>query len=437
MQHFQTSFFYDLQELIRNAPLIRKYYLIFKALDLSALPDKNYGVGATGHSRHAMLRAFIVKHLQGIKTVAELIDYLNSIPPLLELCGFELGNLPDESQFYRFQRKTKNSTLKAIHQKANQLLIESDFVSLDEFIMDSKPVMAATKENNLKNPRRNTKDKTKRPRRNPWATLGYYSCQITDGKKENLFFWGYRTHAIVTKEGICLVELTLPNNISDAEVAYRLIRQLKRRFRFKKGAIFIGDKAYDVRELYTFIVEKMKSQPYIPINPRNQKDDKTFGPHGGPICDAGLEMRSAGRWTEGNRERIKFRCPLKMSKKLAANYNHACPAKHPSFDTGKCYGCTKYLDVTDDARARVPRDNQEFKETFKDRQIIEQYFSRLGDREVEQTTHYEFNSIRNQMTIAHLSASLIAVAAAIVLKQPDKIRCYRTFSHLPKRSRAG
>lgn len=437
MQHFQTSFFYDLQELIRNAPLIRKYYLIFKALDLSALKDKNYGVGATGHSRHAMLRAFIVKHLQGIKTIAELIDYLNSIPPLLELCGFELGNLPDESQFYRFQRKTKNSTLKAIHQKANQLLIESDFVSLDEFIMDSKPVMAATKENNLKNPRRNTKDKTKRPRRNPWATLGYYSCQITDGKKENLFFWGYRTHAIVTKEGICLVELTLPNNIPDAEVAYRLIRQLKRRFRFKKGAIFIGDKAYDVRELYTFIVEKMKSQPYIPINPRNQKDDKTFGPHGGPICHAGLEMRSAGRWTEGNRERIKFRCPLKISKKLAANYNRACPAKHPSFDTGKCYGCTKYLDVTDDARARVPRDSQEFKETFKDRQIIEQYFSRLGDREVEQTTHYEFNSIRNQMTIAHLSASLIAVAAAIVLKQPDKIRCYRTFSHLPKRSRAG
>ena len=112
MQHFQTSFFYDLQELIRNAPLIRKYYLIFKALDLSALKDRNYGVGATGHSRHAMLRAFIVKHLQGIKTVPELIDYLNSIPPLLELCGFELGNLPDESQFYRFLKKTKNSVLK-------------------------------------------------------------------------------------------------------------------------------------------------------------------------------------------------------------------------------------------------------------------------------------------------------------------------------------
>jgi len=438
MQHLQTSFFYDLQELIRNAPLIRKYYLIFQALDLSALPDRNYGVGATGHSRHAMLRALVVKHLEGIKHVTGLIDYLNSIPPLLEMCGFELGNLPDESQFYRFLQKTKNSTLKAIHQKANQLLIQSDLASLDEFIMDSKPVLAATKENNFKNPRRNTKDKTKRPKRNPRATLGYYSCQLINGKKENMiFFWGYRTHTIVNKEGICLVEKTLPNNTSDAEAAFSLIKELKRRFRFKKGAIFIADKAYDVRELYTFIVEKMKSQPYIPINPRNQKDDKSFGPHGCPVCQAGIEMKSAGKWTEGHRDRVKFRCPIKASKKFAAKFGDTCPARHPSFDTGKCYGCTKYLDVTDDARARVPRDSKEFKETFKDRQIVEQYFSRLGDREVEQTSNYSFTAIKNQMTIAHLAASLIAVAAAIVLKQPEKIRCYRTFSRLPQRCRSG
>jgi hypothetical protein len=433
MQHLQTSFFYDIQELIRTAPLLRKYYLIFQALDLSTLPDRNYGVGATGHSQHAILRAFIVKHLEGIKSVPRLIEYLNSIPPLLELCGFELGKLPDESQFYRFLDKTKNSTLKTIHQKADQLLISQNFATLDEFILDSKPVMAATKENNFKNPKRNTRDKTKKPKRNHRATLGYYSCQVIDGKKENMiFFWGYRTHTIVTKEGICLVEKTLPNNITDAQAAFSLIRDLKRRFRFKKNAIFIADKAYDVRELYTFIVEKMKSQPYIPINPRNQKDDKTFGPHGCPVCDAGFEMKSVGRWTEGNRERVKFRCPIKASKKVASKFGNACPVNHPSFDSGKCYGCTKYLDVTDDARARVPRDSKEFKETFKDRQIIEQYFSRLGDREVEQTSHYSFTAIRNQMTIAHLSASLIAVAAAVILKQPEKIRCYRTFAQLPK-----
>jgi len=189
MQEFQTSFFYDLQELIRTSPLLQKYYHIFKALNLSALPDRNYGVGATGHSRHAMLRAFIIKHLEGIKSVPKLIEHLNSIPPLLEMCGFHLGYLPDESQLYRFLQQTKNSTLKAIHQQANQLLIEQALVGLDEFILDSKPVMAATKENNLKNPKRNTKDKTKKPKRNPRAALSYYSCQVINGKKENLIFF--------------------------------------------------------------------------------------------------------------------------------------------------------------------------------------------------------------------------------------------------------
>jgi hypothetical protein len=438
MQHFQTSFFYDLQELIINAPLMRKYYYIFKSLNLSALKDRNDSIGRTGHSRHAILRAFIIKHLQRIKSVPQLIEYLNSIPPLAEMCGFGIGALPDESQFYRFLKNTKNSTLKAIHKTANDLLIKNGLISLNEFILDSKPIQAATKENNFKNPKRNTKNKTKKPKRNPRATLGYYSCQVTNGKKENMmFFWGFRTHTVVTKEGICLVEKTLPNNITDQEAAFSLIKELKRRYRFKKGAIFIADKAYDVRELYNFIVEKMKSTAYIPINPRNTKDDKTFGPHGCPLCDAGLEMKSAGKWTEGNRDRIKFRCSLKMSKKLAAEYKNICPAKHPSFDTGNCYGCTKYLDITDDARERVPRDSKQFKETFKDRQTVEQYYSRLGDREAEQTTHYSFTAISNQMTIAHLTASLIAVAAGIHLKQPDKIRCYRTFADPPELRRTG
>ena len=367
-----------------------------------------------------------------------LIKYLDSIPPLAEMCGFDLGALPDESQFYRFLKTTKNTTLKTIHKAANEALIQAELISLDEFILDSKPIQAATKENNFKNPNRNTTKKAKRCKRNPQATLSYYSCQVINGKKQNMmFFWGFRTHAIVTKEGICLIEKTLPNNITDADAAFSLIKALKRQYRFKKGALFIADKAYDVRELYTFIVEQMKSIPYIPINPRNTQNDKTFGPHGSPLCEAGIEMKSAGAWTENNRDRIKFRCPLKMSKGISEQHDPICPANHPAFDTGKCYGCTKYLDVTDDARSKVPRDSIEFKETFKHRQTAEQYFSRMGDREAEQTTHYGYTAISNQMTIAHLTASLIAVAAGIQLKQPDKIRCYQTFAETSHRRRTG
>lgn len=438
MQHFQTSFFYDLTELVRNAPLMRKYYYIFKSLNLSALKDKNLGVGATGYSRHAMLRAFIVKHLEQIKSVPQLIKYLGSIPPLAEMCGFDLGVLPDETQFYRFLKDTNNSVLKIIHKTANDLLIEKGVISLDQFIIDSKPIMAATKENNFKNPNRNTTNKAKKPRHNPGATLNYYSCQVIGGKKQNMiFFWGFRTHALVTKEGICLIEKTLPNNYTDQDIAFSLIKELKRKYKFKKGALFLADKAYDVRELYTFIAEKMKSTAYIPINPRNTRNDKTFGPHGCPLCDAGIEMKSVGLCKEKKRQRIGFRCPIKASKKFAAEHGNICPVNNPKFNTGKCFGCTKYIDVTDDARSRVPRDSKEFKETYKGRQVVEQYFARLGDREAEQTTHYSLTAIKNQMTIAHLTASLIAVAAAIHLERPEKIRCYQTFAEPDQKRKAG
>jgi hypothetical protein len=429
MLNFQLSLFYDLQYFIQNSGFYRKYFLLFKSLDLSHVPDRNLGRGCTGHSRHAIIKALIVKHLEEIKSIPRLIEFLDAHPVLTEMCGFHIGALPDESQFYRFLQHTQNSVLENIHLTISRALVEKNVVSLDTFIIDSKPVMAATRQNNLKNPKRNNSDKTKKPKRNPQATLSYYSYQQLSGKKNNyIFFWGYRTHVIVSVEGVPLIETTLPNNKTDGQVAKKLIRKLKRLFKFKNGAIFIADAAYDERDIYNLIVEKMKSNALIPINPRNQQPQKTLGPHGCPICEAGLEMRSAESWTEGLRTRLKFRCPFKANRAFAKKNPAGCPVENPNFSQGKAYGCTKYLDVTDDARAQVPRDTQWFKTTYRKRIIIEQYFARLGDREVEQTTHYKLRSVQNQMTIAHLSMSLIAKAAAVLMQQPEKIRCYRTFA---------
>jgi len=430
MKNFQFSLFYDLQHFIQTSGFYRKYYLLFQALDLSEVPGKNRGIGRDGYSRHAMIRAFIVKRLEEIKSVPRLIEFLDAHPVLADMCGFEGGVVPDDSQFYRFLKHTKNSLLKNIHLKINRALVEEGVATLDTFIIDSKPVMAATRENNLKNPKRNTSDKTKQPKRNPQATLGYYSYQEVSGKKDNyIFFWGYRTHVIVSAEGIPLVELTLPNNKTDAQVAKKLINKLKRIFKFENGAIFIADAAYDQRDIYNLIVEQMKSTALIPLNPRNRQPEKTLGAHGCPLCEAGIEMKSAGAWIDGPRHRVKFRCPIKTDRTCAQKHPAGCPVDHPRFSQDSAYGCTKYIDVTDDARSRVPRDSHWFKTTYKKRIVVEHYFDRLGDRDVEQTTHYRLRTIQNQMTIAHLAMSLIAKAAAILIKQPDKIRCYRTFAY--------
>lgn len=238
---------------------------------------------------------------------------------------------------------------------------------------------------------------------------------------------------IVSKEGIPLVEITLPNNKTDAKVAEKLIKKLKRVYRFKKNVIFIADAGYDEKDLYQFIVNQLKCQAFIPINPRNTKPEKSFGPNMLPLCDANFEMKSNGICKEEKRERIKFRCPLKKNKKFALKYPKGCPIKHYRFFNGKQYGCTKYIDITNDARAKVPRDSILFKQTFRLRTEVERYFSRLGNRDIEQTTHYKSKAIKNQITIAHLALSLVAYTAAILMKNPDKIRCFRTFAQQPRK----
>jgi hypothetical protein len=422
MHNFQLSLLYDLQEFVQKSNFHRKYYLLFMSLPMPQFQDRNFGPGRTGYSRHAMLKAFIFMHLEQIKSIPRLIEVLDSHPVLCEMCGFKFGKIPDESQFYRFIQKTTNTVFQQLHQQINQALIDQGIASLDTFILDSKPVMAATRENNFKNSSRNCQDKNKKPKRNPGATLSYYSKG--DGFNK-LFFWGYRTHVIVSSEGIPLVEKTLPNNVSDEKAAHRLIKKLKRLYRFKKNSIFIADKAYDCRELYNLIVETMKGQAFIPLNPRNTQDEKLFNSNGLPLCEAGLEMKPAGVWTEKLRTRSKFRCPIKSSPGNDS-YPELCPINNPRFTNH--YGCTTNLDITDDARSRVQRGTDHFKTIYRQRQIVEQYFSRLGDREVEQTTHYKLRTVQNQMTIAHLSLSLVAAAAGILLKQPEKIRCYRTFA---------
>ena len=413
-------------EQVQDLPILKKYEALFAVLDLSGVPEFNYGVGADGTSQHALLRAFIIRSLESLKTVSALINFLEANPALKYLCGFRDGVLPHNAQFYRFLRKTKHSVLENLLFQVNQILIQEKVLGHDKVAVDSKPVKALTKHNNPKNIHRNTRDKTQKPRRNPRATLGYYSY-VPDpktNKKQYIFFWGYRSHAIVdVQSGLVLVEGTYPNNMPDEKVARKLLKKLKRLYKPKRGMIVIGDKAFDERDFYTFLVQQIKAEPIIPINPRNTKPDLRYSEKGHRLCEAGLEMTPAGIWRDGNRLRLKERCPLKVSKKVAAKFPDGCPCNSPKFQG---YGCTAYQDLTDDARSRVQRDTPRFKKLYAKRFVVEQTFSRVQELEIEEARHYALTAIRNSNTIDYLALALVALAA-VRMKKPHKIRCYRTF----------
>ena len=187
--------------------------------------------------------------------------------------------------------------------------------------------------------------------------------------------------------------------------------------------IVIGDRAYDIRDFYTFIVKQIKAEPIIPINPRNTQPDLKYSQKGHRICQAGLEMIPNGVFKDGNRLRLKERCPLKVSKKIATKYPNGCPCSNLKFDG---YGCTAYQDLTDDARSRVQRDTPRFKNLYAKRIAVEQTFSRLQELEIEQARHYSLTAIRNANTIDYLALALVALVA-VRMKKPEKIRCFRTF----------
>jgi hypothetical protein len=415
-------------EKVRDLPIIQKYEQIFAELDLSNICEFNRGIGANGISQHAFVRAFVIRSLESLKTVTALIRFLQTNPALVYLCGFQNQIIPHDSQFYRFLKKTNHSLIEDLLYKTNKILIEKNVLSLNITAIDSKPVKALTRHNNPKNSRRDLKNKNRKIKRSPKATLGYYSyLPATDPitqKKIFAFFWGFRSHAIVdTESGLAIVEGTHPNNMPDDKVAKKLYRKLKRLYKPKKGMITIGDKAYDTRDLYAFIVEKIKAEPIIPLNPRNTQPNLNYSQNGHRICQAGLEMTPNGIFEDGNRLRLKERCPLKVSQKIAAKYPDGCPCNNPKFDG---YGCTAYQDLTDDARSRVQRHTPRFNKLYAKRLVVEQTFSRLQELEIEEARHYSLTAIRNANTIDYLALALVALAA-VRMKRPKKIRCFRTF----------
>jgi len=100
MQNYQRSFFYDLQGLVASSAFHRKYYLLFKSLDLLGFPDKKKQSGHLGYSQHALLKVFIIKHLEEIKIVPKLLDYLGAHLLLSHMCGFNIGQLVKGKDFY-------------------------------------------------------------------------------------------------------------------------------------------------------------------------------------------------------------------------------------------------------------------------------------------------------------------------------------------------
>jgi transposase len=235
-----TEFLFDLADL----PPAVKYEKLFENLPM--LQENIPKTGRRPVSKNSMLKALIYKSLRRFPYLTDLTFELNNNPSLSKALGFyPLEPAPSTERFSSFLHDTKHHELISIRQQLVQELIKAGVISDNSVAINSCPIVALLKENNLKTSMSDRFDKTRIPAGDHDARLGVLIHFPNPFKKEVRYFWGYRNHVINdTATELPIWEITKPANISDINIAKNLIQEACSFFNFNIQAV-IGDANYD------------------------------------------------------------------------------------------------------------------------------------------------------------------------------------------------
>lgn len=372
-----------------------------------------------------MFKGLIYKSLRRFPYLTDLSFELNNNPSVSKALGFNpMKPAPSRERFSSFLHDTDHLELISIRQQLVQKLINLGAVSGNSIVIDSCPIVALLKENNLKTSIADRFDKTKKPAGDPDARLGVLIHFPTPFKKEVRYFWGYRNHVISdTDTELPIWEVTKPANVSDINLAKDLIQEACSFFNLNIQSV-LGDANYDSEDLLKFIINDLNASAIIPHNPRREskghqiKDDKV-------ICEANLQMYRKGKMRPKSTGILycQYTCPIIYDKQTRYQYI-TCPIMHPKFFKGK--GCNVLVRMEPGIRSEIGYDTQEFKELYNKRTSVERVFSRLLAIAMQHPTVRGYNANRNHATIAHISVLLVALTAYLTGQQ-NKMRFVKSF----------
>jgi hypothetical protein len=373
-----------------------------------------------------MLKALIYKSLRRFPYLADLIFELNNNPSVAKALGFyPMATAPSIERFSSFLHDINHLELCSVRKQLVQELIKAGALSCNSIAIDSCPIVALLKENNLKTSMSDRFDKTKIPAGDPDARLGIMIHYPNPFKKKTRYFWGYRNHVITdTETELPIWEITKPANITDMKVAKDLIREARSFFDLKIEVVS-ADANYDFEDLLKFIINDLKAMAIIPHNPRRQQTKGYQVKDGNVICEASLEMYRKGKMRPKKTGILycQYTCPIIYDKQT--RYQHiTCPIMHPKFFKGK--GCNVLVRIEPSIRSEIGYDTQEFKELYKKRTSVERIFSRLLAIAMQNPTVRGYNANCNHVTIAHISVLLVALTAYLTGQQ-DKMRFVKSF----------
>lgn len=399
-----------------------KYEKLFE--NLPEIPLEKSKRGRPPIPREALLKGLIYRNLRGISKLVELEFELANNPSIAEPLGLKsLKKSASDERFSNFLRSTPNGYFQGVRKCLAQELISEGVILGNGIALDSCPIEAIVKENNLKTSVKDRYDRHRLLSGDEDARLGITIHFPSPFKKEVSYFWGYRNHIINDLESeLPLSEMSLQANKSEKQVALSMLKELDEDFSLPIEVV-AADANYDVEDILKYIIEQMKAEAMIPRNPRNTqntpysiKKDKIY-------CLADLPMYRKGKMTIKGITYCQYSCPLHWSRELHGKYL-LCPAGHPKFLKQK--GCNVLIRLTPTIRERINYGTQKFKDAYNKRTSAERVFSRLLAISMQKPTVKGLRAVRNHCTIAHITALLVALTAHRTGCE-DKIRFVKSF----------
>lgn len=405
-------------------PATIQYELLFEPLPSLLLKENDRG--RPSFCRDALLKALIYKALRRLKTLTDLAFELRNNPMICQAVRLDLyKNPPSIERFSQFLRETPHAGLQNIRIQLVKTLLEERLITGKHLVMDSCPILAKVRENNLKTSASKRFDKTRILRGDPDARLGALADFSSSSKKQIRYFWGYRNHIIVdAQEELPVWEITHPADISEIHQAIPMLQKTKETFSLPME-IVSGDALYDSEKILCFIIQDLQAQAIIPRNLRGKQSTASCTLKGTDLyCQADLPMRRKGKMTikKAGITYLQYCCPIHFGREKQRHL--LCPAAHPKFLSQK--GCNILIRLTPSIREHIDYGSEAFKELHKQRTSVERVFSRLLSIAMQDLPGIGIEATRNYCTIAHITVLLVALAAKRS-GHPDKARFVRSF----------
>jgi hypothetical protein len=399
-----------------------RYEKLFE--NLPPLPDLPKATGRPPFSKDAILRALIYKNLRGLASLTDLVFELENNPVIAEVLGFAPGQpTPSKERFSLFLRTSSHDDLQTLRLTLVRRLIQDGVVTGKHLALDSCPIKANVKENNLKTSVQNRFDKTRRLAGDPDARLGVFLQYPQAFHSRVGWFWGYRNHILndVSSE-LPLYEGTLPADHDEKKQAVPLLREARQSLPLPAESV-TADANFDTEEILSYIFVEMGAMPVIPRNLRYTPPSSFTLKRGIVTCPGLLEMQRRGKMNVKGRTYIQYACPLHWGKKYQGQYL-LCPAGHPKFFKQK--GCNYLLRLSPSVRDQIAYGTRRFKIAYNQRTSVERIFSRLLAISMQRPTVIGLAATKNHCTIAHMTVLLVAMTAHR-MGYEDKIRYVKSF----------